>query len=141
MACMAFETGRSFSPAVQNPRSSATGLIQFMESTARGLGTTTAKLAKMTAEDQLTYVERYFAPYSQRIQSLEDMYMAILWPKAIGKKLDYVLWSKANPDWLAKTYAANKGLDLNRDGQITKYEATTPVRLLLAEGLKHGNAG
>ena len=40
MAAMAFETGRRFTADVKNPRSSATGLIQFMESTATLLGTT-----------------------------------------------------------------------------------------------------
>lgn len=34
MACIALETGRSFNPAIRNPKSSATGLIQFMDSTA-----------------------------------------------------------------------------------------------------------
>jgi hypothetical protein len=140
MACMAFETGRSFSPAVQNPQSSATGLIQFMASTAAGLGTTTAKLAKMDAVTQLGYVEKYFKPYAHRVKSLEDLYMAILWPRAIGKSLSYVLWSKAHPGWLAKAYAVNKGLDLNRDGQVTKAEATRPVRLLLDEGRLKQNA-
>ena len=53
MACMAFETGRTFSPSVRNEVSGATGLIQFMPSTAKGMGLTTAELAGMTAEDQL----------------------------------------------------------------------------------------
>jgi hypothetical protein len=40
MAIMAFETGRSFDPAVTNHAGSgATGLIQFMPATARSLGT------------------------------------------------------------------------------------------------------
>ncbi|WP_277373426.1 hypothetical protein [Pseudomonas sp. AA-38] len=46
MACIALETGRTFNPAIKNPNSSATGLIQFMSSTAADLGTTTALLAK-----------------------------------------------------------------------------------------------
>ena len=56
MAVMAFETGRSFSPSVKNPHSSATGLIQFMDATAQGLGTTTDKLSEMSAVEQLGYV-------------------------------------------------------------------------------------
>ena len=35
MACIAFETGRTFSPKARNPGSSATGLIQFMANTAK----------------------------------------------------------------------------------------------------------
>lgn len=40
MACMAFETGRTFDPAVRNAAGSgAVGLIQFMPATAQALGT------------------------------------------------------------------------------------------------------
>ena len=49
-----------FRPNAKNPVGTATGLIQFIESTARSLGTTTAALAKMSAVQQLPYVERYF---------------------------------------------------------------------------------
>lgn len=63
MACMAFESGETFSPAVRNAAGSgATGLIQFMPSTAKALHTTTDALAAMSAEQQLVYVERYFRP-------------------------------------------------------------------------------
>ena len=74
MACMAFESGETFSPSIKNAAGSgATGLIQFMPSTAVGLDTTTAQLAQMTATEQLEYVRRYFKPYAQRIQTLPDM--------------------------------------------------------------------
>lgn len=44
MACIAFETGETFSPAIKNSAGSgAVGLIQFMPSTAKALGTTTAR--------------------------------------------------------------------------------------------------
>jgi hypothetical protein len=58
MAAMAFETGETFSPSIKNKASGATGLIQFMRSTAKGSGTTTAALAEMTAVDQLDFVEK-----------------------------------------------------------------------------------
>ena len=86
MACMAWETGRTFNPAVRNMAGSgATGLIQFMPSTARALGTTTDALAAMSAERQLDYVEAYFQPYRGRLRDLGDLYMAILWPRGIGQ--------------------------------------------------------
>ncbi|MCZ4320403.1 transglycosylase SLT domain-containing protein, partial [Aequorivita viscosa] len=59
MACIALETGRSFNPAIKNPKSSATGLIQFMDSTAKALGTTTDLLSRMSHVEQLDYVEKY----------------------------------------------------------------------------------
>lgn len=79
MACIAFETGETFDPAIRNAAGSgATGLIQFMPSTARGLGTTTDDLAKLSAEDQLKFVYLYFLPYKGRLKNLGDVYMAIL---------------------------------------------------------------
>lgn len=134
MAAMAFETGRTFSPTARNPRSSATGLIQFMDSTARGLGTSTKALAALTAVGQLGWVERYFLPYAHQIHSLDDLYMAILWPRAVGKPADHVLWKKGLP-----AYVVNRGLDLNKDGRVTKAEAASKVRGLYAEGMMPNN--
>jgi hypothetical protein len=133
MAAMAFETGGTFDPAVRNSQSGATGLIQFMPKTAIGLGTTVDELAKMTAVDQLDWVKKYFVKngYTGCIGTLPDLYMAILWPAAIGKPSDYILIR----DDGGKAYIQNRGLDLNRDGNITKLEAADQVRKRLATGL------
>lgn len=139
MACMAFETGRRFTAGVRNPSSTATGLIQFMEATARGLGTTTAQLAAMTAEDQLNYVWRYFRDRIKErgpISRLADCYMAILNPVAMGKPDDFSMWTEGSA-----AYRVNAGLDANRDHIITKAEAAAKVAQMLAEGLKPENAG
>lgn len=135
MACMAFESGETFSPAVKNAAGSgATGLIQFMPSTAQALGTTTDELASMTAEEQLDYVETYFKPSRGKLTSLDDVYMAILWPAAVGKPSDYVLFAKDDPEH-PKRYIQNAGLDFNQDGIITKAEAADKVRKKLEKGL------
>src|SRR5690606_16136703 len=115
----AWETGESFSPSVKNPGSSATGLIQFMAATARSLGTTTTALAKMTVIEQLDYVGMYFKPYRHRLKNLGDVYSAIIWPNAVGKADNYVLWTKTSHP---STYRANAGLDVNGDGTITRLE-------------------
>jgi len=131
MACMAWETGESFSPSVKNPGSTATGLIQFMASTARGLGTTVEKLAKMTVIEQLDYVGLYFKPYRNRMRNLGDIYSAIIWPAAVGKPDDFVLWNKnANP----AQYKANSGLDTNQDGTVTRLETLYRVRDKMVKG-------
>lgn len=133
MACMAWETGRTFDPAIKNMAGSgATGLIQFMPATARGLGTTVEDLARMTAVRQLDYVEAYFRPFRGRLHNLGDLYMAILWPAGIGKPDSFVLWDK---DRRPTTYRQNAGIDINRDGKITRGEAMTKVGGMLAEGL------
>ena len=132
-----FETAGSFSPKAQPIRkdgtkiSSATGLIQFLEKTANGLGTTTAELAGMTAVEQLDFVKAYFEPFKGRIKNFGDIYMAVHWPAGVGKDDSYVMY-KAGSD----SYNANKGLDTNGDGTVTRGE--TLARLFSATG-KGGN--
>jgi hypothetical protein len=137
MAIMAFETGRSFDPAVTNHAGSgATGLIQFMPRTAEGLGTSTAALKRMSAIEQLDYVERYLTPFTGRMGDLQSAYMAVLYPRAIGKPAGHVLFRKGSI-----AYKLNRGLDRNGDGSITKAEAADRVVALLGEGLQPGNIG
>lgn len=125
MDCMAFESAETFRPDIRNAAGSgATGLIQFMPRTAVQLGTTVDALADMAAEDQLNFVWKYFSPYKDKIKSLDDMYMAILWPRAVGKPDDYVLFSGAS----TTAYRQNAGLDVNKDTRITKAEACAKVR-------------
>ncbi|MGL5647098.1 MAG: hypothetical protein ACRDDY_04550, partial [Clostridium sp.] len=137
MAVMAFETGGSFSPSQPNlGGGSATGLIQFTSSTAIGLGTTTAKLARMSAVEQLQWVEKYFQPYKSRVRNLGDCYMAVLWPGSIGKPDSYVMWRKNDPA-TAKYYNANAGLDISRDDTITRGEAVTRVNMEVVRGQQY----
>lgn len=142
MACMAFETGERFTANVRSPVSSATGLIQFMSQTAASLGTTTAHLASLSAEDQLNYVFKYFDQQIKvhgPIRSLEDCYMAILWPAAIGKPTEYPLFVNEIAK-LRDTYDVNKGLDANKDNTVTKAEAAARVTAELVKGLQPGYA-
>lgn len=134
MACIAFESGRTFSPSIRNPHSGATGLIQFMPTTAVDLNTTVDALARMSAVEQLDYVERYLHRYAGRLRTLSDVYMAILWPKAIGAPEDEPIFSEGSA-----AYNANKSLDTNHDGHVTKAEAAAFVSKALAEGMQPGN--
>lgn len=137
MACMAFETGGTFSPSVKNPGSSATGLIQFVEKTAAFYRTSTAALALMTAEKQIDYVWLYFRDAIRAhgpITNLGDCYMAILNPSAMGQPDSFTMWVQGS-----STYAANAGLDANKDHVITRAEAVARVAAKLAEGLQPQN--
>lgn len=137
MGCMAWESAKTFSPSVRNMAGSgAVGLIQFMPDTARGMGTSTEVLAQMTAESQLVYVQKYFEPYVGRLNSLGDVYMAILWPAAVGKPDDHILWKQSERP---TTYRQNAGLDVNKDGAITKAECTSKVYDRLMEGFRTEN--
>lgn len=136
MACMAFESGETFSPSVRNAAGSgAVGLIQFMPNTAKNLKTSTEKLAAMTAVEQLDYVAEYFRPWRGRLRNLSDLYLAILLPKAVGKPDEYVLWAKGKAPI---AYRQNAGLDANKDGAVTKAEATNKVAAKLNKGLQPG---
>lgn len=127
MAVMSFETGGSFSPKIKSlSGSGATGLIQFMPPTARGLGTTIQALEQMSALEQLDYVAKHFAPFKNRLKTLEDAYMAVLYPVAVGKGADHVLFKKGTAH-----YAQNRGLDINGSGEITVGEAAAKVRARL----------
>lgn len=99
-----FESGGN--PQARNPYSSATGLIQFIPSTASRLGTSTDALYGMTGRQQMAYVERYFSSYAGKLRSQEDVYMAVFYPKAIG-----------NPDYPfpASVTAVNPGIYTPRD--------------------------
>jgi hypothetical protein len=133
MACIAFETGSTFSASIRNAAGSgATGLIQFMPKTARSLGTTTEELALMSEVERLWYVQEYLRPYYHRIKSLSDMYMAILAPIAIGRPDDSPLYSTGT------AYRLNAPLDGNNDGVITKLEATRFVMSRYEKGMAYG---
>jgi hypothetical protein len=131
MAAMAFESARTFSANIQNSLSGAVGLIQFMPATAKGLGTSTAALKKMTPLGQLDYVRRYFLPSKGKLKDLSDVYMAILWPRAVGRPASYILFAQGS-----KQYQQNKGLDVNSDGVVTKVEAASRVQQHLLEGMR-----
>lgn len=127
LAAMSFETGGRFDPSIQNGIG-ATGLIQFLKSTAQGLGTTTDKLAKMSAVAQLAFVEKYFEPFKGKLGTLEAVYTSIL--SGSPKKPDAVLFKAGTP-----AYKLNP-LDWNDDGIITAREATTPVAARMFGGVK-----
>lgn len=129
LMAISFETVGTFNPAIKNPNGSATGLIQFLESTAKGLGTSTAELSQMTATEQLKYVEQYLQPYAGKMKNLGDIYMAIHWPAGIGKDSSYVMYEKGS-----KAYDGNINLDSNKDGTITRGEA-------LARVISHNKGG
>ena len=105
-----------------------------MPRTAKGLGTTVARLAAMSQIEQLKYVEAYFKPYASKINTLPDMYMAILMPKYIKSSPDAVLFKEGTVG-----YRQNAGLDLNKDGVVTKKEATSRVLDYYRRGMASHN--
>lgn len=112
-----YETAGTFSPSKKNPTSTATGLIQFLESTAKDLGTTTAQLSSMTAVEQLDWVYKYLKPRKGKMVDYYTTYLAVFYPVAISKEDTYVFPSspvRSNPSFF-KTGSTKadfkKGLD------------------------------
>ena len=119
MAIMYTESARTFSPSIQNSIG-ATGLIQFMPSTARGLGTTTTELKNMSAVEQLDWVEKYLNVYKNKLKSYVDTYFAIFFPLAIGKPDNFVLQGAGlSSSIIAKQ---NPLFNTNKDGKIEVWE-------------------
>ena len=181
MAVYAFEGNKEFSPATKNiAGSGATGFIQCMPDTARynseiwsyALRNCPPKeLEKLTLPEQMNramktisemtpieyldhVVEPYFRPYTGKLFTIEDTYMAVLKPEAIGWPNNYVLFRreeflKENEKKLPKEkqdrivrlrlleYRQNIGLDFNKDGFITKGEASARVKEMFEEGKKY----
>ena len=97
-----FESGGTFNPAIKN-NTGATGLIQFLKSTAESLGTTTTALAALSFQGQLEWVDKYLdsnksvwknkglltdGKVNDKFQQ-PDLFMTIFYPAAIGKP-DYI---------------------------------------------------
>lgn len=127
------QSGDSSDPYTRSPYR-ATGLIQFMPTTAIWLGTSTQALYRMTNLEQLDYVYLYFKPYIGRLKSYFDLYMITFFPAAMGKPDDYVIQtSKVKASVIAKQ---NPSLDINKDGKITVGEARkTMLKAIPAEFL------
>jgi hypothetical protein len=133
MACMAFESGGTFSPSKQNNGgSNYFGLIQFGDQAASDLGTTLDAIKAMSQLDQLDLVFAYFDMWAKRGKTytqLEDFYLTIFYPAAVGMSPDSVLFTANSPNPLiAKSYIQNKGFDFNNDGSITIAEISATVR-------------
>ena len=124
MGIINIETGGTFSPSIQNPKTKATGLIQFMPQYASSYGASVEELKNMTAEQQLDYVERYFV-INKRSKNLNGkldagtLYALVFYPALVSggsvKKGD-------------AAYNQNKVLDINNDGEITLSDLSEKVK-------------
>ena len=118
----------------RNPKTNATGLIQFMPSTAKGLGTTVDELYNLNNVQQLYYVYMYFKPFAGRINSVYDLYKCVFFPAMLGKPDNWVAQtSTLSAETIAKY---NPIIDLNHNGQITVSEFCAYVDTYLKKKLK-----
>lgn len=127
MAIMRRES--NLNPKAVNKFSKATGLIQFIPSTARALGTTTKELYDMSAVEQLKYVEKYLKQNGVKPgMDAGDIYLAVFMPAAMGKHDNYVLGAKGSPGRIGTIYAQNNVLDVDNNGVITVADVKNAVQ-------------
>lgn len=89
-ALINFETGGSYSTTAQNPYSSAKGLIQIIDSSAREIGyrdSTDAVQSNLDFRDQmdnvvLPYFERWMKQFGA-LNTQQKLYMTVFYPKAV----------------------------------------------------------
>ncbi len=107
------------------PSCCAVGLIQFMPSTAKALGTSTTALYAMTDIEQLSFVERFYKPNASRLRRPVDVYMAVFMPAFIGSAGETVLGRKGDSKvlygstTLDTVYTQNAGFDSTKRGYFT----------------------
>jgi hypothetical protein len=113
-----------FNPAARNglPRQTASGLLQFIESTAQSLGTTTEAIRRMSPVEQLRLVEKYLTPFRGHLNSLADVYLAVFRGFIIEGGEATVIAPLDNSNKERRIYSLNRWLDFSGDGKITKGE-------------------
>lgn len=120
MTVMYAESGLNHLAA--NSQSTAIGLIQFLESTLKNLGTTRNALKGLSNVQQLDFVEKYFVSLGLKgkMKSVYDVYFAVFSPKYVGKADGTVISTSGQ-----SVYNANKALDTNKDGRLTVLDVKT----------------
>jgi len=138
MAVMYSES--KFNAGVKNHRGSgATGLIQFMPNTAKDFDLTVDDLRELNPVDQLDYVYEYLHRVRNRYgdyHSLTDLYLAILYPKALSGDFCYTLYAQPST-----SYSQNSGLDENNDGRVTVKDIDKYLQRLFPTAYQHLKEG
>lgn len=130
-AIMSLESG--FRPDIKNPYADAVGLIQFMGPTARALGTTTAALRKMSALEQLPYVEKFYRK-AVGVKDPGTLYMLTFLPAFANRDDSFVLGEQDSAEPLygsttkGKIYEQNWGFDDDKDGVFTVGDVKSKAR-------------
>lgn len=119
MLVMDLETAGTFDPAITNSLG-YTGLIQFGSARAKDVGTSRNALRQMDGCTQLEYVYDALLPFIGRMKHLHEVYLAVFFPAAIGKPLDWVLHAKELP--AERIGKWNPLFDIDGDGRIAVWE-------------------
>jgi peptidoglycan hydrolase-like protein with peptidoglycan-binding domain len=119
-----------------NPHGHATGLIQFMPDTQRRLGWTAGweAFSRLSAVEQLPFVERYFRPYARYgLNSTGRLYQATFLPATLSLGSDPGVVIADSNGLNAGAYRSNSGLDHDHKGTITVGDLSHRI-----DGSSHG---
>lgn len=111
-----------FDSSIQNSKSNATGLIQFMPDTAMWLGTDVDTLKNLSKTDQLDWVFKYYDKVNKKPANAADLALITFYPYAIGKPDDYVIGSEKSPERAAKIGADNYGINNGKPIRLMDYK-------------------
>jgi hypothetical protein len=132
-AVISHESG--FDPSARSSSSSAAGLLQIINATARALGTTSDAIAEMSAEEQLPIIEAFYSRFlGQAGIPLED-YLLVGYGRndAIGQPDGYPLDCAESLDPAERRrYEVNAGLDAGGKGCITAGDVRASIRAVVA---------
>ena len=108
----------------RNPYTGAIGLIQWMPSTLAGMGYTANDIDQMTEVQQLDLVLRYLKPYKGKLNTFNDLYLAVFYPVLAGRgtELNYQL-----PDYVGNANTSYQ----NPNGSITIRSIMEKIKSLL----------
>lgn len=140
-----FETAGTFSPKIKNPLSSGRGLIQFMDSTAIGLGYANSldlvEKNPTITEQLMGPVYDYLRPYSPFNDEFQ-LYMAVFFPAARNYS-EYTPFSTIFKDlygsnWESKYQSfitANKGILTPQDYVNRLKKKSTLIQISMTGGI------
>jgi hypothetical protein len=97
-------------------------LLQIIEETATGLGTTTSAIRRMNAVEQVRLIEKFFIPFRGKLNSQGDVYLAVFRGFMIEGGPETVVAPLNHSHKEHCAYYLNRGLDINGNGRITKGE-------------------
>ena len=83
MSIFHLETAGTFKASADNGKGYS-GLLQFSDDVAKGLGTTRSKLKAMTITEQMDYVKKYLQKNKEKLATLTDFYLQVIKPNAVG---------------------------------------------------------
>ena len=144
MAVMAAETGGTFDPAERAGKNGAVGLIQFTNTAItemnkglpRDQQLSKASLEQMSFTEQMDHVQDYLQTMMDRYNGPAnpdrgDLYAAVFSPALVDNSDTSRIYGGNS-----REYRANKSLDTNRDGWITRNELTARADEWYERGLE-----